>query len=486
MTTDRLPTSVRSSSGGPGAPGAPAERARAWETRRKFASWRWEALRTTFWLVPTILVAVATVLFVITFAIDWAAYQGHLTLPFWIRTESADAGREVLIAIAAAVITVVGVVFSITILALTLASQQFGPRMMRNFVRDVGNQVTLGVFVGTFVYSTLALGAIAIGSRRGVFVPHLSIAVAEALLLVDLAVLIYFINHIAKTIQMPEVIAAIARDLMREIDAEIAEQKLDENGPASADHGKPLDELLHLLDTEGCAVPAIESGYLQFVGYAQLVRIATHTDAVIRLAHRPGHFIAAGRPLATVWPSESAPQVAQALAKAHATGPYRTLQQEPVFAIDQLVEIAVRALSPAVNDPFTAVTCIDWLSVGLRKISHATIGKGVYRDRAGRVRLIEPDPSYARAANRAFDKIRQAARGMPVLMIQIMDALTRVMEETTTHEQRLVLARQADMILRSAEQSVTEPNDLEDIRNRYTNFVTKAALYDPVVGPRAP
>ena len=484
--TDSLPTSARSSPAEPGAPGAPAERARAWETRRKFASWRWEALRTTFWLVPTILVVVAAVLFVITFAIDWAAYQGHLTLPFWMRTESADAGREVLIAIAAAVITVVGVVFSITILALTLASQQFGPRMMRNFVRDVGNQVTLGVFVGTFVYSTLALGAIAIGSRRGIFVPHLSIAVSEALLFVDLAVLIYFINHIAKTIQMPEVIAGIARDLLREIDAEIAEQKPDESGPASAHRGKSLDELLHLLDSEGCPVPAIESGYLQFVGYAQLVRIATHTDAVIRLAHRPGHFIAAGRPLATVWPRESAPQVAEALAKAHATGPHRTLMQEPVFAIDQLVEIAVRALSPAVNDPFTAVTCIDWLSVGLRKISHVTIGKGVYRDRSGRVRLIEPDPSYARAANRAFDKIRQAARGMPVLMIQMLDALTRVMEETTTLEQRLVLARQADMILRSAEQSVTEPNDLEDIRSRHQNFVTKFALYYPVDTPAFP
>ena len=159
-------------------------------------------------------------LFVVTFEIDWAAYYGHLTLPFWMRTESADAGREVLIAIAAAVITVVGVVFSITILALTLASQQFGPRMMRNFVRDVGNQVTLGVFVATFVYSTLALGSIAIGGRHGVFVPHLSIAVAEALLLVDLAVLIYFIHHIARSIQLPEVIAGIARDLTREIDAE--------------------------------------------------------------------------------------------------------------------------------------------------------------------------------------------------------------------------------------------------------------------------
>ena len=159
------------------------------------------------------MVLVAGLLFVVTLEIDWAAYHHHLHLPFWIESGSADAAREVLIAIAAAVITVVGVVFSITILALTLASQQFGPRMMRNFVRDLGNQLTLGTFVATFVYSVLALVAITSVPHRPDFVPHLSVSMAEAFMLVDLAVLIYFIHHIAKSIQLPEVIAGIARDL---------------------------------------------------------------------------------------------------------------------------------------------------------------------------------------------------------------------------------------------------------------------------------
>ncbi len=136
------------------------EPARVGKDRRQLPSWRWEELRTTLWVVPSILIVVSVLLFLVTFQIDVAAFHDHLTLPSWIRTGSADAERQVLIAIAAAVITVVGVVFSITILALTLASQQFGPRMMRNFVRDIGNQVTLGVFVGTFVYSVLALVSI--------------------------------------------------------------------------------------------------------------------------------------------------------------------------------------------------------------------------------------------------------------------------------------------------------------------------------------
>lgn len=179
--------------------------------RLRLPNWRWEALRTTFWVVPTLCIVVAALLFLVTFELDLAAFHHHLSLPSWVRTGSADAGREVLIGIAAAIITTIGVVFSITILALTLASQQFGPRMLRNFIRDPGNQMTLGVFVGTFVYSVLVLGSIT-GLPQGDFVPHLSITVAEALLLVDVAVLVYFIHHIAKSIQLPEVIASIARD----------------------------------------------------------------------------------------------------------------------------------------------------------------------------------------------------------------------------------------------------------------------------------
>ena len=153
--------------------------------------------------------------------------------------------------------------------------------------------------------------------------------------------------------------------------------------------------------------------------------------------------------------------------------------QDPVFAIDQLVEIAIRALSPAVNDPFTALTCIDWLAAGLRLISARKLGEGIYRDRAGRVRLIEPAPSYARMTNRAFDKIRQSARGMPVVLIHMMDALSSVVEKTTTEDQRKILVRQGDMIARAAEDSVTEANDLADIRSRHRNLLAKAALEEP-------
>ncbi|HXQ18819.1 MAG TPA: DUF2254 domain-containing protein [Acidimicrobiales bacterium] len=464
---------------GADAPGADEQGGLRFPGQRRLPSWRWEALRTTLWLVPTLLVVLAGLLFGVTFAIDLAAYHHQLTLPTWVRFETGtpDAGRQVLIAIAAAVITVVGVVFSITILALTLASQQFGPRMMRNFVRDVGNQVTLGIFVGTFVFSVLSLGAIS--APHPDFIPHLSIAVAEALSLADLAVLIYFIHHIAKSIQLPEVIAGIARDLMHAIDSEFPETPAEPEAGTPIGAGKSVAELVQLIDDRGGVVPADTSGYLQFVGYAQLVEIAARTDTVIRLNHRPGHFIVAGRPLATVWPGGTAGQVALALGKAHVTGPHRTLMQDPVFPIDQLVEIAIRALSPAVNDTFTALTCIDWLAAGLSRVSGRTLSEGVYRDRFGRVRLIESDPSYPRMVNRAFDKVRQAARGMPAVIIRLMDALANIMEQTTSPEQRRTLARQADMIFESARESVPDANDREDIAQRYQRVLDRIAQDPP-------
>jgi uncharacterized membrane protein len=274
------------------------------------------------------------------------------------------------------------------------------------------------------------------------------------------------------------VIAGIARDLTRAIDAEFPLLDPERDRSTEKSVGRSVAELSQLLDERGVIVPSGTSGYLQFVGYAQLVEIAVRTDSVIRLHHRPGHFIAIGQPLATVWPGGAGGQVAVALSKAHVSGPHRTLMQDPVFAIDQLVEIAIRALSPAVNDTFTALTCIDWLSAGLSQVSSRPLVEGIYRDRFGRVRLIETDPSYARMVNRAFDKIRQSSAGMPAVIIRMLDSLSSVAFSTVTSEQRDVLIRQAEMILQSAEISVSEANDLEEIRIRYRRMVSVALAAD--------
>jgi uncharacterized membrane protein len=427
---------------------------------------RREQLRTTLWAVPAVELLAAAGLFVVTYALDRAAYRGSLTFPGWVNNGSADAARQILTALAAAVITVVGLVFSILIVALTLASTQFGPRMLRNFIRDRGVQVTLGTFVATFFYMVLTLGSVSHGSR-GDFVPHLSITMCLALTLIDLGVLVYFIHHVAKSIQLPEVIADIASDLSNAIEAEFAD---DDTGRAALSAAGDLPD--HLA-ADGAAVAASTSGYLQFVRYSTLVDIASDADAVIELLYRPGHFVVRGLPLARVWPPSAASEVSRGLDNAHVTGAHRTLSQDLTFAIDQLVEIAIRALSPAVNDTFTALTCIDWLTDGLCMITTAWNSKRVHFDAAGKVRIISAETSYERFVDRAFDKIRQAGRAMPAVMIRQLDALAKVMEYATTPAQREVLVEQAMMILHSSEDSVPEPADRADVRRRYDAVVAR-------------
>jgi uncharacterized membrane protein len=440
------------------------------------SEWRREALRTNLWLVPAVEVLAAVGLYFATHAIDVAAFHGHLTLPSFTRFGTADSSRQILTTLAGAVITVVGVVFSIMIVTLTLASTQFGPRMLRNFIRDRGTQVTLGTFVATFVYATLVL--ISIGGASGRFVPHLSITVAVALVAVSMGVLIYFINHIAASIQLPQVIASIAGDLSRAIDAESTPV-----GPA-VEAGPSVDELLRRMSDSGGVVGAPSSGYLQFVQHRTLVRLATEKGAVIRLLHRPGHFVVGGHPMATVWPPQATESVTEALRRAHVTGPNRTLEQDLAFAVDQLVEIAIRALSPAVNDTFTALTCIDWLGESLTKVTTRWHPVRVHRDSHGYVRVITAHVSYSRLIQRAFEKIRQAGRGMPAVLIRQLDALTKIMEYTTTDEQRELLRGQANMLVRASEESVPEPADRADVRKAYDEVV-EAAARSVEAGPEA-
>ncbi len=214
------------------------------------------------------------------------------------------------------------------------------------------------------------------------------------------------------------------------------------------------------------------SGYLQFIKHQDLVRLATQADAVINLEHRPGHFVVRGHRFAAVWPPEAAPLVRQALGRAHIVGPHRTLSQDVSFGIDQLVEIALRALSAAVNDTFTALTCIDWLGENLCKIVAQWHPARVHRDDRGYIRVIAAEPSYDRLVQRSFEKLRQSSLGQPAVMIRMLDALARIMAETTSEGQRRVLLEQAEMINRACERSVPEAGDRADIQRRYEAILT--------------
>ncbi|PSR66530.1 DUF2254 domain-containing protein [Nocardia sp. MDA0666] len=414
--------------------------------------WR-ERLRTNLWFVPTLEVLAAVALFALTFTLDRAAYHRGTNLPTWVLGGTPDAARQVLTSIAAAIITVVGVVFSITILALTLASTQFGPRMLRNFIRDRGTQLTLGTFVATFVYAIAAL--VSVGED---FVPHISATVSIGSLVVDLAVLIYFINHIGGQIQLPNVVADIAREVRTAVDANA------DTTASGAKHGPSARELRDLLARSGGEVRTSNSGYLQYIRYERLVRLAAEADAVIHLPYRPGHFVTEGQVIARVWPAQAAKGIEKKFSRGHVTGSMRSLVQDVSFGVDQIVEIALRALASATNDTFTVLTCIDWLGDCLSRIAVTWEPNPVRRDKDGHIRVLAAQVSYERLVQRAFEKIRQAGAGQPAVMIRQLDALAQIADRVTDPDRLRVILEQATMIEHAVPLIPEEPDRADVLR----------------------
>jgi uncharacterized membrane protein len=430
-----------------------------WPDRFTLSRARREALKTTLWIVPSAMVLLVVVLFAATYSLDRLSANGALGLPGFVTSGSPDAARGILIGIAAAVITVAGVLFSITILVLQLASQQFGPRMLRNFIRDAGTQFSLGAFVATFVYSVLALGSVESAPARD-FVPHLSVTAALILTLVDLGILIYFIHHVATSIQLTSVVSGIARDFRSTLAS--LHEDMARSSPGREGEPDPSEISQNVLAV-GAPEFAHASGFIQSVGHRHLMGIAVSSDSVIRLVRRPGHFVLEGQPVAFVVPLHAARDVSEALHRAHIVGPNRTLTQDIGFAADQLVEVAIRALSPAVNDTFTALNCIDWLGDCLCHAAVSRLPDGLHRDSSGHLRIIEPVMTIERLVKGATDKIRQAGSGMPAILIRQLENLGKLMRVMPSPELRDVVETHARRILRAGDETVRDEADRADI-----------------------
>ena len=282
-------------------------------------------------------------------------------------------------------VTIAGVVFSMTLVALTLASAQFGPRLLRNFMSDTINQFVLGTFIATFIYSLLVMRTI----RREdevAFVPHFSVTLAVVLALVSMAVLIYFIHHVSVSIQADEVVARVANELDEGMDRLFPEDIGESKSPR--DDGRDREDLA-VLKQVSRAVGARQDGYLQFIDADALMSLAVKHDLVMQLVQRPGQYVTAERPLVVLAPGGRVSQeVREAIGEAIIVGSQRTPSQDIEFAISQLVEIAVRALSPSVNDPFTAIRCADRLASAMCRLARRPMPSPYRRDERDRIRRL--------------------------------------------------------------------------------------------------
>lgn len=428
----------------------------------RFGYW-WDSLRGSFWFLPAVMTAAAVGLSFATVAVDRAVETDGKHLFGWTYRGGPDGARGVLGTIAGSMMTVAGVVFSITVVALTLASQQFGPRLIRNFTRDRGNQLVLGTFVATFVYCLLVLRTVN-GTETATFVPELGVTAGVVLALASLGVLIYFIHHIAVSIQASQVVERVGAELV----ATITEVYPEEIGEGAA----PAEEPVGDPPPDARPVAAEDAGYVVGVNADAVLRAATENDLVVYLPLPPGRFVRRGDVIArVVTPAGRLPEGVEAgLRGAVLVGPNRTGYQDVEFALLQLTEIAVRALSPGVNDPFTAAECVDRLGDGLGRLAGRTFPSPVRVGPDGRVRVVARRPAFPDLLDAAFDPVRHHARGNPLVLGRLLDALAAVAERAARPADRGAVRGHVGRVRRAAE-TLPEADD-------------RAALLGQASGPR--
>lgn len=431
-----------------------------------FLRWLWDRLSTSYWFFPSVMTLSAAGLAIGLGALDESIQDRDYSSSTWLWTGGPEGARMLLGSVAGAIITVASTVFSITIVALTLASNAFGPRLLRNFIRDRGNQFVLGTFTATFVYCLLVLRTVR-GDSDAPFVPHVSITAALALTLVNVGVLIYFIHHVSTSIQADEVIAIAGHDLDQAI-ASLHDGDDEPNARAEA------------LELRGAGVPltAPRSGYLQAIEEDRLLAVLGERDGVARLAFRPGHFIVEGAEIARVWVAREDggldEEARGELADAFLIDDRRTPLQDLEFSLHQLVEIAARALSPGINDPFTAATCIDWLGSGLCKLAARPPPGAHLLDEGGALRVIRRPFTFVGAIDAAFDPIRQNATESPHVLIHLMDTLLTLAACVENPEDRAAVLGHADKV-RRAGRAWPEARDQLDLVSRHQRLTATLA-----------
>lgn len=427
----------------------------------------WLELRSSLWFVPGLLVLSFLGLGIGLVELD-TRLGNRLVGGGWrhLFVAGAEGAREVLSTIASSMITVAGVAFSITIVSLSLASSEYTPRVLRNFMRDRANQTVLGLFVGIYVYCLVVLRTI--GSSDGnPFLPLLATFGAVLLALAGIGCLIFFIHHTAASIQVSHLLQAITRETFHAI------AKLFPEPP------RPHDPAAEIADIEKTWHPiACHSfGYLQRIDEECLLKLAKEWGVSFRLEHNVGNFVADSMPLLSADKPLDA-DAASRLRPLFAIGDFRTVEQDPGFGIRQIVDIALKALSPGINDTSTAVSCLDYLGAILAELSKRCLEIPSHDGR-----LIIPTPGFGDYLAKALDEIRLSACGNVSVLLQMLQVLGRLAAVVAVPAHRTALIQQATLINEAVERTVPSAYDRERINRVKAHLFAMLGIEDVLVSP---
>jgi uncharacterized membrane protein len=419
-------------------------------------------LRSSLWFVPAMIVAGACVLAVSLIEVDARLVDRELLARFpRLFGAGAEGSRGMLSSIAGSMITVAGVTFSITIVALSLASSQYTSRILRNFMRDRANQSVLGVFLGIFTYCLIVLRTIR-GGDEGVCVPSLAVVFGVILAVIGIGFLIFFIHHIAASIQASNIIASAADETIKAID-NLFPRVLGEESDAGEDDVNDHD-LFSM--SGGATVPSRATGYIQSLDHDALLAFTCERKVLIRMERGIGDFVVERGALVSVYPEGAADEDSvKKLNGFYAISRYRTIEQDASFGIRQIVDIALKALSPGVNDTTTAVTCVDYLSAINARLAGRRIESPLrYAD--GELRVIARGATFEKLLTESFDQIRRSAEGNVAIITRMLQALETVAAQTADGRRLRVIAQQISLLEALAEQSVKSEHDGAEIRAR--------------------
>jgi len=390
----------------------------------------------------------------------------------WLIPARPTGANNMLTVIAGSMIGVASTVFSITIAAVAYASGNYGPRLLTNFMQDKGNQFSLATFIGTFVYALVVLRTVrtedevaasaaeaAFTTLPG-FVPQLSLLVAMGLMGLSIAVLVFFLNHIPASIRINTVLEGIGRRLIEDI-GKIYPDPNKGYQPEKAPDGQP--------------VLAVESGYIQIIDFEGLVERAEEADARIALEVRTGDFVHPGMMLARlckeeVGNNEISDDLAAKVRSEFTFGATRTPEQDPQFLIDELVEIALRALSPGINDPFTAITAMHWLGTTTAYLGTRDLRKYVIdSEEDGIARIIPLPDDFEHYLSRGFGNVRTGAATSPAAALAMLDTLRNAAAPIGDETRKALLKREGLRLIEQVREHLSGP-DLQEVEARYVLF----------------
>ncbi len=439
----------------------------------------WQSLRYSFWFIPTLMVFAAIAISISLVGIDRALQTDYISFFGFLYSVNPEGARSILSAVAASMMTVAGVTFSITIVVLNLASSQFGPRLLRNFMQDRSIQFVLGTFVSSFIYCLIVLRSVQI-IEANIFVPNFSVTFAVILALLNVGVLIFFIHHIATSIQVDNVISETSDELSSNIER-IFENEQDQS---SREHKSRISD--EQQDNEAYNkynythyITARRKGYLQVADRKKLLEIAKNNDYLIQLLIKPGQFVVPDGRIAIISSQDIFEvDLSDSISNTLIFGSLRTPEQDIEFSIHQIVEVAVRSLSPGINDPFTAIACIDQLGSALCNLAKRNFPSSYHYDDEDKLRLKLKPVTYSGILNASFDQIRQYGHASVAVTIRLLEMLTLIAEQTHDPDQRRAVHRQANMILRGSRKSIFEENDRADVQERYDLVLSVLNEYD--------